>query len=41
MVRDKTLEMIPEGDYSVRDYMDHAGVGGPVAFLPPEPQPAR
>ena len=27
MVRDKTLEMIPEGDYSVRDYMDHAGVG--------------
>ena len=27
LVRDKTLEMIPEGEYSVRDYMDHAGVG--------------
>jgi len=26
LVRDKTLEMIPEGEYSVRDYMDHAGV---------------
>ena len=26
MVRDKTLELIPEGEYSVRDYMDHAGV---------------
>ena len=26
LVRDKTLELIPEGDYSVRDYMDHAGV---------------
>ena len=28
MVREKTLEAIPEGDYSVRDYMDHGGVGG-------------
>ena len=27
LVREKTLEMIPEGDYAVRDYMDHAGVG--------------
>ena len=27
LVREKTLEMIPEGEYSVRDYMDHAGVG--------------
>ena len=27
MVRGKTLETIPEGDYSVRDYMDHGGVG--------------
>ena len=27
LVRDKTLEIIPEGDYPVRDYMDHAGVG--------------
>ena len=27
LVRDKTLELIPEGEYSVRDYMDHAGVG--------------
>ena len=26
LVRDKTLELIPEGEYSVRDYMDHAGV---------------
>ena len=26
LVRDKTLELIPEGDYTVRDYMDHAGV---------------
>ena len=26
LVRDKALEMIPEGEYSVRDYMDHAGV---------------
>ena len=27
LVREKTLELIPEGEYSVRDYMDHAGVG--------------
>ena len=27
LVREKTLEMIPEGEYAVRDYMDHAGVG--------------
>ena len=27
LVREKTLEMIPEGEYSVRDYMDHGGVG--------------
>ena len=27
LVRDKTLETIPEGEYEVRDYMDHAGVG--------------
>ena len=27
LVRDKTLELIPEGEYAVRDYMDHAGVG--------------
>jgi N-methylhydantoinase B len=27
LVREKTLEMIPEGEYGVRDYMDHAGVG--------------
>ena len=27
LVRDKTLELIPEGEYTVRDYMDHAGVG--------------
>ncbi len=27
LVRDKTLELIPEGEYSVRDYMDHAGLG--------------
>ncbi len=27
MVREKTLEAIPEGDYPVRDYMDHGGVG--------------
>ena len=26
LVRDKTLELIPEGEYAVRDYMDHAGV---------------
>ena len=27
LVRDKTLELIPEGEYAVRDYMDHAGLG--------------
>jgi N-methylhydantoinase B len=27
MVREKALEIIPEGDYSVRDYLDHSGVG--------------
>ena len=27
LVREKALELIPEGEYSVRDYMDHAGVG--------------
>ena len=27
LVRDKTLELIPEGEYAVRDYMDHAGMG--------------
>jgi N-methylhydantoinase B len=27
LVRDKTLEMIPEGEYAVRDYMDHEGLG--------------
>ena len=27
MVREKALEIIPQGDYAVRDYMDHAGVG--------------
>ena len=27
LVRDKTLETIPEGEYEVSDYMDHAGVG--------------
>ncbi len=27
LVRDKTLQLIPEGEYTVRDYMDHAGVG--------------
>ena len=27
LVRDKTLALIPEGEYAVRDYMDHAGVG--------------
>ena len=27
LVRDKTLELIPEGEYAVRDFMDHAGVG--------------
>ena len=27
LVRDKTLELIPDGEYAVRDYMDHAGVG--------------
>ncbi|MCH7606772.1 MAG: hydantoinase B/oxoprolinase family protein, partial [Chloroflexi bacterium] len=27
MVRDAALEVIPEGDYAVRDYMDHGGVG--------------
>ena len=27
MVREKTLELIPEGEYAVRDYMDHAGLG--------------
>jgi N-methylhydantoinase B len=26
MVREKSLEMIPQGSFSVRDYMDHAGV---------------
>ena len=27
LVRDKTLDLIPEGEYAVRDYMDHGGVG--------------
>ena len=27
LVREKTLETIPEGEYGVRDYMDHAGLG--------------
>ena len=26
MVREKSLEIIPQGSFSVRDYMDHAGV---------------
>ena len=26
MVREKSLELIPQGSFSVRDYMDHAGV---------------
>jgi len=26
MVREKSLEMIPQGSFSVRDFMDHAGV---------------
>lgn len=27
LVRDKTLDLIPEGEYAMRDYMDHGGVG--------------
>ena len=27
MVREQTLATIPEGEYSVRDYLDHSGVG--------------
>ena len=39
LVRDKTLELIPEGEYSVRDYMDHAGVSERWQFVPYQADP--